>query len=138
MRTTRILSALLVTLGSAVFVGCGKSGSVPVVSIQSVTPAEDAALVGGEQVTFSVTVRAQGISVPSTVALVVQSKGQLLGATDAVPIEEGIPKTLTIQTLIPATTSVQILTPLYLGDGDQTSVVDVRHFKVVGIKAVGG
>jgi len=138
MCARRILSVVLALLGIAAIAGCDKPTSVPVVSIQSAKPSGDTPLVGGELVTFSVTVRAQGLNQPSTVALVVQSDGKVLGTADAVPIEEGVPKTLEVQALIPTTNSIQVLTPLYLGDAKQTSVVDVRHFKVVGTKAKNG
>lgn len=138
MGASRIFSVVLALLGGLAVLGCDKPGPVPVVSIQSAKPSGDAPLVGGELVTFTVTVRAQGLNKPGTVALVVQPDGQLLGVADAVPIEEGVPKTLEVQALIPATNSIQIFTPLYLGDAKQTSVVDVRRFKVVGTKAKNG
>lgn len=112
--------------------GCGSPEPKAVVSIQSTQPSGDAPLVGGDLVTFTVTVRAQGLYKPSTVALVIQSEDQLLGAAEPIAIEEGQSQTLQAQVRVPEASSVQLITPLYVGGAERTSVVDVRRFKVIG------
>ena len=115
-----------------VFSGCDSPAPKAVVSIQSTQPSGDAPLVGGDLVTFTVTVRAQGLNKPSTVALVIQSEDQLLGATEPIAIEEGQSQTLQAQVRVPDASSVQLITPLYVGGAERTSVVDIRRFRVVG------
>ena len=128
-RALAFVAAMSMILG---FSGCGSPEPKAVVSIQSTHPSGDAVLVGGDLVTFTVTVRAQGLSKPSTVALVIQADDQLLGVAEPVSIEEGESKILQAQVRVPQSSSVQIITPLYVGGAEQTSVVDVRRFKVVG------
>jgi hypothetical protein len=125
------LHSLTVLLAIAM-AACSKPASEPVVSIQSIEPSGDVPLVGNDRITFKVTVRANGIGKPSTVGLVVQADGELLGSADAVSIEDGVPTILHVQAVIPSATSIQVITPLYVGDVRQTSIVDVRHFKIIG------
>ena len=112
--------------------GCSEPARSPVVSIQSVDPSGDVPLVGGDQVTFTVMVRAHGIEEPSWVGLMVQSEGVLLGAVQPVPVVAGAAERLQVKVTVPASSSVQVIAPLYVGSAQQTSVVDVRHFKVAG------
>ena len=138
MQLQRTLAIALTALCVVSAAGCSNPEPKAVVSIQSTSPSGDASLVGGDSVTFTVTVRAQGLSKPSTVALVVQAGDQLLGVAEPVSIQEGQTQTLQAQVRIPETSSVQVITPLYVGEVEQTTVVDVRRFKVVGKREQNG
>ena len=138
MQFHRALAFAVVVLAALGFSGCGSSEPKAVVSIQSTQPSGGAPLVGGDLVTFRVTVRAHGFHKPSTVALVIQAEDQLLGIAEPISIAEGQSQTLQAQVRVPESSSVQLITPLYVGGAERTSVVDVRRFKVVGKREKNG
>ncbi len=138
MQFQRTLAIVMAASAAYVLFGCSNPDSTAVVSIQSTQPSGDAPLVSGDLVTFTVSVLAHGFKKPSTVALVVQAENQLLGVAESISIEEGKAQTLQAQVRVPEGSSVQLITPLYVGGADQTSVVDVRRFKVVGKRGQNG
>lgn len=121
-----------VAVCSAALVGCRSSGPAGVVSIQSIEPSNESALLEGDRVIFEVKVRAQGFDKPGKVGVLVQSEGNLLGASELAPIESGKIATFRVPVAVPDVASIQIITPLYLGQAEKTSIVDVRNYKVMG------
>ena len=129
---TAVVRAFIAALAVLSLVSCGKVESSPVVSILTNEPSNEIPLVGGDLVVFKVSVRAQGLRKPGQVALVVQSEGILLKTSELTSIADGTTATLQVSVPIPQGTSVQLLTPLYVEAGQDTSVLDVRNYKVVG------
>jgi len=56
----------------------------------------------------------------------------LLGQVPPVPVENGKDVTLELEMLVPNAASIQLFTPLYVGDATKTDTLDIRRFKVVG------
>ncbi|UBB15392.1 hypothetical protein [Comamonas odontotermitis] len=93
-------------------------------------------MVAGDSLALEVIVRAQGLSGPSQVGMVIQSAdGKVLGGCEPISISNGVPTRLAATIRIPETTTVRVITPLYLGNSDKTDVLDIRSFKVVGKRA---
>ena len=116
---------------------CGNQQSPsPTVSIQSTFPSGEDPLVAGDSLALEVIVRAQGLSGPSQVGMVIQSAdGKVLGGCEPISISNGVPTRLAATIRIPETTTVRVITPLYLGNSDKTDVLDIRSFRVVGKRA---
>lgn len=102
------------------------------VTIQSAKPSGDVGLLEGDRVQFEVVVRADGFDKPRKIALVVQSADQTIGIAGPVPIESGQVITLRTVVVIPRTSTVEVITPLYLDDEAETSILDNRYYKVIG------
>lgn len=121
----------------AVFVltlsSCGKSQEAQsTIAIQRAAPSGEQALVVGEMVGFSIEVRAQNFRGPAHVGLVIQSADRtVLASLEPVPIDPGKSVQLEASVTVPKTTSIQVFTPLFLGDKSQTSVLDTRIYKVL-------
>ena len=113
-------------------VGCSRKSPSPVVSIQSAEPSGDVGLLEGDRVQFVVAVRAGAMDKPGKVALVVQSADQTIGLTGPVPIENGQVLTLRTEVVIPRTSTIEVVTPLYLDAAAATSILDRRYYKVIG------
>jgi hypothetical protein len=90
-------------------------------------------LISGDSVKFVVDVRVNGLSSAGQIALIVQSSsGVLLGAADPVNIGDSETVRLTSTVVVPDTQTVQIFTPLYVENSDQSDKLDTRSFKVLG------
>lgn len=113
-------------------IGCESNKLSPVVTIQSAKPSGDVGLLEGDRVEFEVVVRADGFDKPRKVALVVQSAGQAIGGAGPVTIESGQVVTLRSDVVIPRTSAVEVITPLFLDNQTETSTMDIRYYKVIG------
>nr|WP_315234010.1 hypothetical protein [uncultured Albidiferax sp.] len=127
-------------LGVAAFAlavgGCSPPNQQPIVTIQQVEPASGAGLVSGEQITFTVKARVQGVSEKNaSVGLVVQSDTQMVAYAPPVPAENGRDVTLTVTAVIPKAASIRLFTPMYIGDAERTDVLDTRVFKIIANRA---
>ena len=131
---SRKLIEVLFCVSILLLAGCGnKSESPPVISIQSASPSGDEALLAGDQVTFTVEVRANGLPQIAEVSLVIQSaNGEPIVATDMVSLTNDKVVKLTATASIPDTTTIRLFTPVYLTGQDQTASLDTRVYKVVG------
>ena len=137
MRISKLINILLATAFVSVLPGCTKNSEIKAtVSIQKISPSGDTGLLSGDTVRFEVDVRANGLISAGQIALIVQtSSGDLLGTCDPVKIVDGEIVRLTSTVFVPETQTVQIFTPLYLGNSDQSDVLDTRSFKVIGKKS---
>lgn len=131
---------LTIAAWSALSIGllsCGNQrGPSPTVSIQSTFPSGEEPLVAGDSLALEVIVRAQGLSGPSRVGMVVQSAdGKILGGCEPISISNGVLTRLAATISVPDTTTVRVFTPMYFGNSDKTDVLDIRSFKVVGKRA---
>jgi hypothetical protein len=131
LRIVHLCIAIAVS-GCAALMGCGNAGSPAVVSIQSIEPSGESPLLEGDRVVFVVTVRAQGFDQPGKVGVLVQSEGNILASSELVSIESGATATLRLPVAVPDVSSMQVVTPLYIGEAERSSIVDRRNYKVVG------
>lgn len=113
-------------------IGCDSKRLPAVVIIQSAKPSGDVGLLEGDRVQFEVVVRAEGFDKPRKVALIVQSADQAIGVAGPVTIESGQLVTLRTDVVIPRTSTVEVITPLFLDNEAETSIVDSRYYKVIG------
>jgi hypothetical protein len=134
MRIIRLINILLAISLASGLLACTKSSEIKAaVSIQKTSPSGDVGLISGDTVIFEVDVRANGLISAGQIALVVQSSsGDLLGTCDPVKIVDGEVVRLTSTVVVPDTQTIQIFTPLYLGNSDQSDILDTRSFKVLG------
>jgi hypothetical protein len=113
-------------------IGCDTKRQTAVVTIQSAKPSGEVWLLEGDRVQFEVVVRAQGFDSPRKVALIVQSADQAIGMAGPVTIESGQVVTLRTDVVIPRTSTVEVITPLFLDNEAETSIIDNRYYKVIG------
>lgn len=125
------LSLLLAT--ATAFPGCGRKEAVPIVSIQKISPSGDVPLTAGSTVNFEVEVRVDALKAPATISLIAQAAdGSVLGECSPVQAVGGSTNKLSLTVQVPETSSVRVFVPLYLQGRDQTDLMDMRDFKVVG------
>ncbi len=131
MRISIVSTAFALALRISTF-GCDTKRQTAVVTIQSAKPSGEVGLLEGDRVQFEVVVRAEGFDKPRKVTLIVQSADQTIGVAGPFPIESGQVVTLRTEVVIPQTSTIEIITPLYLDNEADTSILDNRYYKVIG------
>jgi hypothetical protein len=117
-------------------VGCEKKSSDnPTVAIQRTKPSGETPLLAGDEVNFDIGILTRHAPEGSSVGLVIQSSDDtLLGIAEPIQVKNGQEIQLSVKTLIPLTTAVNVYAALYENVNKDSIAVDSRAFKVVGIK----
>lgn len=128
------LLILIVCCGG--FSGCDKKPSdIPTVAIQATKPIGEEVLSAGDEIQFNISVLTQHAPKGSSVGVIIQAADDsLLGIATPIQVQNGQEIQLSVKTMIPVTTSVNIYAALYEDVNKDSIAVDSRAFRVIGIK----